>query len=142
MVMIRRECQGRGIIGRRGRACAEEQNRPQKDGLDRKKRRITKTHPTIVHNSIFHQHQHPPRLLSTESVIMLITAPYGQFGPIGREGQGRDCRRVLGVELHALLSVVVPDREETVRAARSEGVVAGKSASVGVQIRHAQCSSC
>lgn len=54
---------------------------------------------------------------------MLITRSDSQLGPIGTKRQRRDRRRVLGVELHSFLGVMVPNGNETVRTTGSKRIV-------------------
>lgn len=54
---------------------------------------------------------------------MLITRSDSQLGPIGTKRQRRDGRRVLGVELHSFLGVMVPNGNETVRTTGRKRIV-------------------
>lgn len=84
----------------------------------------THTHLAIVHHSILDQHHHRRLLFRLgDRIIVLITCPDSQLGPIGTKRQRRDGRRVLGEELHSFLGIVVPNGNETVRTTGSKSIV-------------------
>lgn len=85
---------------------------------------IAHTHLAIVHHSILDQHHHRRLLFRLgDRIIVLITCPDSQLGPIGTKRQRRDGRRVLGEELHSFLGIVVPNGNETVRTTGSKSIV-------------------
>lgn len=86
--------------------------------------RCFRTHLAIVHHSVLDQHHHYRLLFWLgDRIIVLITRSNSQLGPIGTKRQRRDGRRVLGVELHSFLGVMVPNGNETVRTTGSKRIV-------------------
>lgn len=67
-------------------------------------------------------------ILRQSVLVPTVPVPDGEPATVVGEVEGRDRVRELGVLLHALLGVVVPDGQRAVGSSRDEGVVAMKRA--------------
>lgn len=76
--------------------------------MDRGSSRIT-THLAVLHDSLLDENQVHPPLRLCYRIVVLVARSDGEFGTIGREGEGGDSGGVFGVQLHALLRGMVPD---------------------------------
>lgn len=96
----------------------------KKSHQSRSDSRHATTHLAIVHHSILDQHHHRRLLFRLgDRIVVLITCPDSQLGPIGTKRQRRDGRRVLGEKLHSFLGIVVPNGNETVRTTGCKRIV-------------------
>lgn len=110
-------------LSRLGLGLCEKKEKKKKVSSGSDSRHAT-THLAIVHHSILDQHHHRRLLFRLgDRIVVLITCPDSQLGPIGTKRQRRDGRGVLGEKLHSFLGIVVPNGNETVRTAGSKRIV-------------------
>lgn len=110
-------------LSRLGLGLCEKKEKNKKVSSTSDSRHAT-THLAIVHHSILDQHHHRRLFFRLgDRIVVLITCPDSQLGPIGTKRQRRDGRRVLGEKLHSFLGIVVPNGNETVRTAGCKRIV-------------------
>lgn len=73
------------------------------------------THLAVVHDSLLDQEHNGGLLVGVGNrVVVLVAHANSQACSIRREGECRNGSGILGIQAHALLSTVVPDRQDAV----------------------------